>query len=465
MTATPDASSPAAPPTGPEPETGAPAGPGVAHATLPATAPPAPNLPVTARDVEFADHVLTGVAHRTGLELSPRLTEITGRDTYLKREDTQLCRSFKVRGAYTRMSKLQADERAAGVVCSSAGNHAQGVAYSCQKLQVRGTIYLPVSTPGQKRDRIQAFGGDWVELRYVDGPFDQVQRVALQDAADTGRTYIHPYDDPAVIAGQGSVAIELARQLAELGEEPGTVVIPVGGGGLIGGMSTWLKQNYPNVRVVGVESAGAASAHAARDHGAPIALDHIDSFVDGTAVGRAGDTTFALMQEYVDDIVVVDEGAVCTEMLALYQTEGVIAEPAGAMAAAALVAAAEGRIPPFDHPGPVVCVVSGGNNDLSRYAEVTERSQIYRGLRHYFLVTFPQRPGALRHFLDDVLGPADDIVFFEYTKKNNRDLGPALVGVDLSRPEDLDGLVERMANSHLHIDSLPPDSELLRFLI
>ncbi len=419
-------------------------------------------LPLNAADVTRAEANLRPVTRLTPIEHSVRLSEVAGAPILLKREDLQVCRSFKVRGAYNRISQLDPSEREVGVVCASAGNHAQGVAFACQSLQIHGTIYLPVSTPRQKRDRIRALGGQWVELDFVDGAFDHAQQVALAHAEQSGRTYIHPYDDPAVMAGQGTVAIELFRQL-EGGVE--TVLVPVGGGGLIAGMAAWLKEARPSIRIVGVEPAGAASARAALDHGSPKTLAGIDSFVDGTAVGRTGDRTFEVVRALVDDVVVVDEGAVCTEMLSLYHQDGIIAEPAGALATAAVCAAAAGRIGDLGLSGPTVAIISGGNNDLSRYAEVMERSMHYEGLRHYFLVTFPQQPGALRHFLDLVLGPEDDIVHFEYTKKNNRDLGPALVGIDLARPEDLGSLLARMEASPLHIEQIPTDSDLLRLLI
>lgn len=419
-------------------------------------------LPVSAADVDSATKNLAGIARQTPIERSDRLSELAKVPVFLKREDQQVCRSFKVRGAYNRISTLSDDERRRGVICASAGNHAQGVAHSCRTLGIHGTIYLPMSTPRQKRDRIAALGQDWVKLVFVDGTFDKTQLVAMQVAAETNQVYVHPYDDPAVIAGQGSIAIEIDEQL---GGEYQNVLIPVGGGGLVAGMATWLKENRPEVRVIAVEPAGAASVWAAHQEGRPLALDKIDSFVDGTAVGRVGNYTFDIIESLVDDIVVVDEGAVSTEMLDLYHQDGVIAEPAGALASAALLDAARKANSALNLEGTTVAIISGGNNDLSRYPEVMERSMAYQGLRHYFLVIFPQQPGALRHFLDEVLGPADDIVFFEYTKKNNRDLGPALVGVDIHRPEDIVGLRKRMEASPLHIEAIPANSELLRFLI
>ena len=412
---------------------------------------------VTAKDIDVAAGVLAKVATKTPLQKSERLSEEVGRPVYLKREDLQICRSFKVRGAYVRMAAMDEDERAAGVVCASAGNHAQGVAYACAHLGIQGTIFLPASTPRQKRKRIATIGGKWVDPVIVAGDFDEANRVAAAAAKEGGKVYVHPYDDPYTIAGQGSIAVDLDSQLPE---DTDMILIPVGGGGLIAGMATWLKAHRPGIRIVGVESAGAASMKAAVEAGNPVSLDRVDSFVDGTAVGRAGDLTYQVVRDLVDDIVVVPEGAVCTEMLDLYHSEGVIAEPAGALASAA----ARNFLPQIPN-GSMVCLVSGGNNDLSRYAEVTERSGRYEGLRHYFLVTFNQEPGALRSFLNDVLSEGEDIIYFQYTKKNNRDTGPALVGIELPDPTDIKGLRRRMAASPLQVQEIDPSSQIFKILV
>lgn len=412
---------------------------------------------VSAKDIEVAAGVLAKVATKTPLQKSERLSSEVGRPVYLKREDLQICRSFKVRGAYVRMAAMDEDERKAGVVCASAGNHAQGVAYACSKLGIKGTIFLPASTPRQKRKRIATIGGKWVDPVIVAGDFDEANRVAAKAAKEGGKVYVHPYDDPYTIAGQGSIAADLDSQLPD---DTDMVLIPVGGGGLIAGMATWLKAHRPGIRIVGVESAGAASMKAALEAGNPVSLDRVDSFVDGTAVGRAGDLTYQIVRELVDDIVVVPEGAVCTEMLDLYHSEGVIAEPAGALASAA----ARNFLPQIPN-GSVVCLVSGGNNDLSRYAEVTERSGRYEGLRHYFLVTFNQEPGALRSFLNDVLSEGEDIIYFQYTKKNNRDTGPALVGIELPDSTDIKGLRRRMAASPLQVQEIDPSSQIFKILV
>lgn len=419
------------------------------------------DLAVSAGDVEDAAKRLSGIARMTPVEEVERLTEAAKVPVYVKREDLQVCRSFKLRGAYNRMAMLSNAEKSAGVVCASAGNHAQGVAMACAELGIHGTIYLPASTPRQKRERIAHLGGHRVSLQFVESDFDETQRVARKAAEAVGKAYIHPYDDADVIAGQGSVAKEIVDQM----DGVSTIVVPVGGGGLVAGMAAWLKEQHPEIRLVGVEAAGAASMHASLRAGHPVSLAEIDAFVDGTAVGLAGDATHALVRDLVDEVVVVPEGAVCTEMLDLYHVDGIIAEPAGALATTAISMAADGILPELTLDGPTVGILSGGNNDLSRYEEVQERSLVYRDLRHYFLVSFPQRPGALRQFLDDILGPDDDILYFEYTKKNSRETGPALVGIDVGSPQSLATLRRRMEESDLHIFELDTDSELLRFLV
>jgi threonine dehydratase len=414
-------------------------------------------MPLDAAAVDAAVEALRPVVRRTSLERSDRLSETVGVDVLLKREDLQRCRSYKVRGAYTLMSSLDADQRAGGVICASAGNHGQGVAYSCQALEIRGRILVPSNTPRQKRERILAVGGDWVELVIAGSSYDETSALALEESRRHGAVSVHPFDDPRTIAGQGSVAVEIADQWPG---SIGSLLVPVGGGGLIAGMALWCREHRPDIRIVGVEPAGAASMTAALRHGGPVTLPDLDTFVDGAAVARVGELTYPIVRDLVDEVVTVEEGAVCTEMIDLYQSDGIIAEPAGALASTAA------RLALGDAPaGPVVCVVSGGNNDVSRYSEIVERSLIHQGLRHYFLVTFPQEPGALRRFLDELLVHGEDIVLFEYVKKSNRDEGPALVGIELNRSGDLEGLLERIGDSPLRIERVPPGSPMFTFLL
>lgn len=412
---------------------------------------------VDAEAIEDAVRRLDGIALRTPLQQNLRLSERTRADVWLKREDLQIGRSYKLRGAYNLIAQLDETAKKAGVICASAGNHGQGLAYSCHMLDVHGRVYVPRTTPRQKRDRIAALGGSQVEVIVTGDTYDDAAAAALAEATQTGSTMVPAFDDARTVAGQGTVAVELVDQL---GRAPDVLVVPVGGGGLIAGVTTWLGARHPGVRVVGVEPAGAASMAAALAAGEPVTLPHVDSFVDGAAVRRVGDVTLPLIQASGIAMTSVPEGLVCSEMLALYQTDGLIAEPAGALSAAALGHGVEVR------PGDtVVCLLSGGNNDVSRYGEILERSLVHEGLKHYFLVTFPQEPGALRQFLDGVLGSDDDITLFEYVKRNNRETGVALVGIEIGRPDDLSGLLARMDAAPLDIERIKPDSAEFRYLI
>ncbi len=411
----------------------------------------------TGVDVVVAAQTLGTTVRHTPLDLSLRLSGKRHQPVLLKREDVQVGRSYKVRGAYNMISSLSPAEREAGVVCASAGNHAQGVAFACRQLKIHGKVFLPSTTPRQKRARIRDIGGPWIEQIIGGATFDEASVAAQKFAAESGATYVHPFDDPRTIAGQGTVVKEIFDQASE---KPQTVVVPVGGGGLLAGTAIWLREFHPEVRIIGVEPEGAPSMKAALDAGEPVTLPSIDGFADGTAVARVGNITYEIARDLVDEIVIVPEGAICTEMLDLYQVEGIIAEPSGALASAAVA-----RFLPDLPEGPIACIISGGNNDVSRYDDVVERSLVYEGLRHYFLVTFPQEPGALRHFLDDVLGEEDDIILFEYTKKNNRETGPALVGLEIHEAGDLPALLERMDNSPLAIEKLEPNSPAFSFLL
>lgn len=414
--------------------------------------------PLTAADIDAAAKRIAGVVAPTPLQYSDRLSALTGANVYLKREDLQSVRSYKLRGAYNLLVQLSESELAAGVVCSSAGNHAQGFAYACRSLGVHGRVYVPAKTPKQKRDRIRYHGGEFIELIVGGATYDLAAEAALADVARTGATLVPPYDDLRTMAGQGTIAVEILDQLET---EPDLVVVPVGGGGCISGITTYLAERTTKSAVLGVEPAGAASMMAALAAGELVSLDHVDQFVDGAAVRRAGALPYEVLSGAGDmvSVTTVDEGAVCTAMLDLYQNEGIIAEPAGALSVAALL---EAEVTPGST---VVCLISGGNNDVSRYGEILERSLVHLGLKHYFLVDFPQEPGALRRFLDEVLGPSDDVTLFEYVKRNNRETGEALVGVQLGSAADLDGLLDRMRTSEIHVEPLEPGSPAYRYLL
>ena len=426
---------------------------GVVHRTAPLAAFPLRYWGVVTRaDVDAAAARLTGVAETTPLQRSDRLSAHYGAEVLLKREDLQPVRSYKLRGAFNFLVQVPDTELSAGVVCASAGNHAQGVALACARLGVKGRVYLPRTTPRQKRERIAWLGGDAIEVRLAGDTYDEALAAALLDSEESGAVVVPAFDAPATIAGQGTVAREVVEQL---GRTPDLLVVPVGGGGLLAGCLSWLGDEAP---VVGAEPAGAPSMTAALAHGGPVALTELDTFVDGAALRQVGELTHAIISAAGTPITTVSEGALCSELLALYQSDGIIAEPAGALASTAL---ADLDIAPGST---VVCVVSGGNNDVSRYGEILERSLVHEGLKHYFLVEFPQEPGALRRFLDEVLGEDDDITRFEYVKRNNRDTGPALVGVELARREDLALLLARMADSPLVVQHLEPGSPLYAFV-
>lgn len=415
---------------------------------------------VDAQLVEDALVALDGVIRRTPLEPSPRLSERFGVEVHLKREDLQLVRSYKVRGAYTVIDRLDSAARERGVVCASAGNHGQGLAYACAVLGVRGRVYLPRNTPRQKRERIAAVGGASVELVVGGDTYDDANAAALADAERTGATVVPAFDDPYTIAGQGTVAIEICEQLSRV---PDVIVVPVGGGGLIAGCAAWLRERHPTVRIVGVEPAGAADVAAGLAAGRPVDLPDLDTFVDGAAVRRAGALTLPLIAAAEVEMITAPEGQVCVEMLDYYGTDGIVLEPAGALSTAGLDELARGgQLTPGST---VVCILSGGNNDVSRYAEVVERALVHEGRKHYFLVEFSQEPGALRRFLDQVLGPDDDITRFEYVKRNNRETGPALVGIELAAAEDLRPLLQRMALARLSIEPVDANSPFFGFLV
>lgn len=417
--------------------------------------------PVHAADIQAAQARISSVIEPTPLQYCPRLSQQYGVEVYLKREDLQDVRSYKIRGAYYNIANLTPEEKAAGVVAASAGNHAQGVAYACRAMGIRGKIFVPKPTPKQKRDRILVHGGDAIELVVVGNSFDEAAEAARADAIARGATVVEPFDARATMVGQGTVAAEILSQLTGLGRELGSVAVPVGGGGLLAGVASYLADMSPLTSIIAVEPKGAASLHAALAQGEPVTLESIDPFVDGAAVKRIGALPFQVIDANLSRIhmVIADEGAVCTEMLSLYQNEGIIAEPAGALAVTGLNGVK------FEPGSTVVCIISGGNNDVLRYAEIMERSLIHRGLKHYFLVNFPQEPGQLRTFLTDILGPNDDIVLFEYLKKNNRETGTALVGLELTRARDLEPLMERMDASPIDCRRLQPGTQEYDFIV
>ncbi|KSU80331.1 L-threonine ammonia-lyase [Fictibacillus enclensis] len=412
---------------------------------------------VLVEDIMIANQRIKDVVLHTPLQYNPLLSAQYDCKLYLKREDLQVVRSFKIRGAYNRIKKLSPQELANGIACASAGNHAQGVAYSCHLLQSNGKIFMPTTTPKQKVNQVKFFGGEHVEVVLTGDTFDDAYEQAIASSREENRTFIHPYDNEDVIAGQGTVAVEI---LNDCDDNIDYMFVPIGGGGLAAGMGTFMKSVSPQTKVIGAEPAGAAAMNECMLKGKHVCLDRIDPFVDGAAVKNVGEITYEICQQILDDIVVVPEGKVCSTLLSLYNKNAIVAEPTGSLALAALDEYA-GEI----KGKTVVCVVSGGNNDIGRMQEIKERSMIYEGLQHYFIVHFPQRAGALREFLDEVLGPDDDINRFEYTKKNNKESGPALVGIELKHKEDYPELIERMNRKGFAYQNVNQDKTLFQLLV
>jgi threonine dehydratase len=407
-------------------------------------------------DFEAAYERLKGVVRHTPLEHNARLSEKYECEIYLKREDLQIVRSYKLRGAYNMISRLNTEQLSRGVVCASAGNHAQGVAFSCKKLGTKGVIFMPEITPKQKVKQTEMFGNGNVELVLVGDTFDDCLREALIYTKAHGMTFIPPFDNEQIIEGQGTVGVEIFEDLPEVD----AVIMPVGGGGLAAGTGTFLRQQNPDILLIGVEPDGAPSMWTAIEKGEPVTLNKIDRFVDGAAVKRVGEKTFLLCRDVLDDMLTVPEGKVCTTILKLYNEDAIVVEPAGALSVTALDAVKD-QIKGKN----VVCVISGGNNDIDRMQEIKEKSLLYEGLKHYFIVRFPQRPGALKLFVNNVLGPGDDITRFEFIKKNSKENGPALVGIELKNAGDYAALVKRMAEERFEVIELNKDETLFEYLV
>lgn len=410
------------------------------------------------RLIEQAAEKLSAVVQSTPLIRSETLSERYECNVYLKREDMQQVRSYKIRGAYNKMASIERSHLEQGVVCASAGNHAQGVALSCRLMKVPGTIYMPNTTPNQKVKKVRFFGRDYVTIHLIGDNFDDAYRVAMEDATRNNRIFIHPFDDLHVIAGQGTVGLEILDAARDFHID--YAFLPVGGGGLASGVGSIFKHHSPNTRIIGLEPEGAPSMYESFRQGHLVSLDHIDPFVDGAAVKQPGKLTYEICKEVLDDIHLIPEGKVCTTILQMYNEEAIIVEPAGALSVSALdfyKKQIKGKN--------VVCIISGGNNDITRTEEIKEKSLIYEGLKHYFIINFPQRAGALREFLNNVLGPHDDIAFFEYVKKTSRESGPAIVGIELQNVEDYDGLINRMKEFNMDFQNLNEDSTLFELLI
>jgi threonine dehydratase len=407
-------------------------------------------------DIKKAADVLKGVVLHTPLQFHRKLSEKWGCQLYLKREDLQVVRSYKLRGAYNLIQSLNATQRERGIVCASAGNHAQGVAFSCKQLDIHGIIYMPAITPKQKITQVKMFGGEKVEIVLIGDTFDECQTYALAHAHEHEMTFIPPFDHPKIIEGQGTVAKEILDDQQDID----LIFVPIGGGGLVSGVIQYFNVYSPKTKIIGVEPAGAPSMKEALRAGKPVVLDKIQRFVDGAAVKKVGDLTFEIAKNNLSDMLLVPEGKVSTTILQLYNEDAIVVEPAGALSIAAL-----------DQYGDrlkgkkVVCIVSGGNNDIDRMQEIKERSLLYEGLKHYFIVRFAQRPGALKEFVNHILGPNDDIVRFEFIQKNNKETGPALIGIEVKSREDYGSLISRMNQHKLNFTEINQNENLFEYLV
>jgi threonine dehydratase len=409
-------------------------------------------------DLDFQKAVerLKPVVVKTPLVFSHSLSRRYGCNVYLKREDLQVVRSYKLRGAYNMMSSLPKEQLQKGVVCASAGNHAQGFAYSCKRLGVKGVVFMPIITPQQKVQQTKFFGEEFIEIRLVGDTFDDCNVAAQNFTSENGLTFIPPFEHPRIIEGQATVGVEILDELSHVDY----LFIPVGGGGLSSGVGSYFKTFSPNTRIIGAEPEGAPSMKAAFEAGHPVTLESIDRFVDGAAVKRVGELTYSICRNVLDEMNLVAEGKVCSTILKLYNEDALVVEPAGALSIASLDAYSD------EIKGKnVVCIVSGSNNDIDRMQEIKERSLQYEGLKHYFLIRFAQRPGALKEFVNHVLGPDDDIVRFEYIQKHNKETGPALVGIELKSKEDYHSLFDKLNKYHINYTELNKDDNLFGYMV
>lgn len=409
------------------------------------------------RDVLTAKLTLNSILDTTPLQRNRNLSDKFEGNIYLKREDLQTVRSYKIRGAYNKIKSLSTEQLEKGIICASAGNHAQGVAYSCQMLGIDGLIYMPSTTPRQKVKQVKMFGKQFVQVILTGDTYDDAYAEAMEECHKTERIFIHPFDDIKIIEGQATVGLEILEQISEPIDY---VFVPIGGGGLISGLGSYIKQMSPNTKIIGVEPAGAPAMSESIKKGSVVELTDIDKFVDGAAVQRVGNLCFSITQKVMDDLILVPEGKICTKILELYNFDAIVVEPAGALSIAAMDYYAneiKGKN--------VICILSGSNNDITRTAEIKERSLLFEGLKHYFIIRFPQRAGALRDFVDEVLGPEDDITHFEYRKKTSREKGPALVGIELQNTQDFEGLVQRMKTNGFIAEYLNEKPDLFQYLI
>ena len=407
-------------------------------------------------DINAAHEILKSVVLKTPLQFHSKLSEKYECELYLKREDLQVVRSYKIRGAYNLIQSLNEEQRQRGIVCASAGNHAQGVAFSCKRLNIQGVIYMPAITPKQKITQVKMFGGENIRIELVGDTFDECQDHAWDFARTHNKVFIPPFDHLKVIEGQGTVGKEILEDQSHID----FLFVPIGGGGLCSGIGHYFQTYSPHTKIIGVEPQGAPSMKEALKAGKPVVLDSIQRFVDGASVKRVGDLNFEICKDVLADMLLVPEGKVSSTILQLYNEDAIVAEPAGVLSIAALEQYA-GQL----KGKKVVCIVSGGNNDIDRMQEIKERSLLYEGLKHYFIVRFAQRPGALKEFVNHILGPNDDIVRFEFIQKHNKETGPALIGIEVKAKEDFNLLIGRMDSHKLNYTLVNQNENLFEYLV
>ena len=410
----------------------------------------------TELDFKAAAERLKDIVVKTPLTLNANLSKKYQCNVYLKREDLQVVRSYKLRGAYNMMSTLPAAQLQRGVVCASAGNHAQGFAYSCKKLNVKGVVFMPVPTPNQKVSQVKMFGEAFIEIKLIGDTYDDCAAAAKKYTEENSMVFIPPFDDYKIIEGQGTVGVEILEAQNEIDY----LFLPIGGGGLVAGVGTYFKEHSPQTKIIGIEPEGAPAMYESLKAGKVITLETIDKFVDGAAVKRVGDLTFSIAKDLIEEVHLVPEGKVCSTILKLYSEDAIVAEPAGALSIAALDDYAD-----IIKGKNVVCIISGGNNDIDRMQEIKERALQYEGLKHYFLIRFAQRPGALKEFVNHVLGPNDDITRFEYMQKHNKETGPALVGIELKSKEDYEILLDNLKKYQINFTELSKNDNVFGYLV
>lgn len=408
--------------------------------------------------VETAAVKLHGIANVTPLMKNARYSKHFDANIYFKREDLQEVRSYKIRGAYNKISSLSSTQIENEIVCASAGNHAQGVALSCKLLKIKGTIFMPAPTPNQKIEQVKMFGEDYINVVLIGDTFDDAYNAAIEECEKLNKTFIHPFNDEKVIEGQATVGLEIIDQFKS--HPIDYVLVPIGGGGLSAGLSSVFAVLSPQTKIIGVEPKGAPSMLTSIKNNRNTELKSIENFVDGAAVKRVGDLNFTICKETLHDVITVDEGKICQTILDLYNKDAIVVEPAGALSLSGLEQYKE-----HIKGKNVVCIISGSNNDITRTAEIKERALLYANLKHYFIIKFPQRSGALREFVAEILGPTDDITHFEYTKKTNRENGAAVVGLQLKSPEDLNPLITKMKLYNFYGDYLNDKPDLFQFLV